>query len=107
MALDAPAELRRQLFGRSVVFHLRDGKPEYRRTLEAFPFVSSVQAIEARLLATVRDPETDNPALVRALVEAGAEVQFVGELRQTLEDVYMALMKGDVGAEHAAPLGEE
>jgi len=93
LALDAPGELRRQLFGRKVVFHLSELKPEYARALEAFPFVSSVQTIDGRLLATVRDPETDNPALVRALVEAGADVQFVGELRQTLEDVYLQLMK--------------
>jgi hypothetical protein len=94
LAVDAPAELRRQLFGRKVVFHLKELKPEYSRALQAFPFVSGVQTVERRLLATVRDPESENPALVRALVEAGAEVQFVGELRQTLEDVYMALMKG-------------
>jgi ABC-2 type transport system ATP-binding protein len=39
------------------------------------------------------DPEKYNPELVRLLVEGGAEIQFVGELRRTLEDVYLTLIK--------------
>ena len=38
-------------------------------------------------------PLGQNPVLVRSLVEAGAEIQFVGELRQTLEDVYLQLVR--------------
>ncbi|HMK07437.1 MAG TPA: ABC transporter ATP-binding protein, partial [Anaerolineales bacterium] len=93
LALDAPATLRSQVFGRTVVFHLRQTAPEHISALQAFPFVSSVRTVDGRLLANVRDPEAENPALVRALVEAGAEIQFVGELRQTLEDVYLRLVR--------------
>jgi ABC-2 type transport system ATP-binding protein len=39
------------------------------------------------------DPEAQNPIIVRKLVEAGADVQFVGELRHSLEDVYLSLIK--------------
>jgi len=38
------------------------------------------------------DPEANNPALIRTLVGAGADVQFVGELRRSLEDVYLQLV---------------
>ena len=41
----------------------------------------------------LEEPERDNPRLIRALVEAGAEIQFVGELRRTLEDVYLRLVE--------------
>jgi hypothetical protein len=37
-------------------------------------------------------PEADNPALIRTLVGAGAEIQFVGEIRHSLEDVYLKLI---------------
>jgi ABC-2 type transport system ATP-binding protein len=103
LALDAPAALRSQLFGRTVVFHLKQTRPEHAAALGTFPFVSSVRIVDGRLLATVRDPEAENPTLVRALVEAGAEIQFVGELRQTLEDVYLRLVKSDAGAKHVVP----
>ena len=34
-----------------------------------------------------------DPEVVRALVKAGADIQFVGELRHSLEDVYLQLVK--------------
>jgi len=93
LALDTPAALRRQLFGRSVVFHLREVLPAHLMCMKALPVVRSVEAIDRRLVVSLEDPERDNPRLIRALVEAGAEIQFVGELRRTLEDVYLRLVE--------------
>jgi len=92
LALDTPAALRRQLFGRSVVFHLREVAPTYADCLRAHPGVSSVEIIDRRLVVGLDDPEGNNPKLIRALVDAGADIQFVGELRRTLEDVYLRLV---------------
>ena len=44
-------------------------------------------------MVTLDNPETRNPEIVRALVGAGADVQFVGELRHSLEEVYLQLVK--------------
>jgi ABC-2 type transport system ATP-binding protein len=93
LALDTPAALRRQLYGRTVVFHLRENRPEFAEAIGAFQWVDSVSSTANKLVVTLDDPETNNPALVRALVEAGAEIQFVGELRRTLEEVYLTLVK--------------
>ncbi len=53
--------------------------------------------VENKILVSVEDPEKNNPAIIRALVEAGADIQFVGELRRRLEDVYLELMKSAEG----------
>jgi ABC-2 type transport system ATP-binding protein len=92
LAVDTPAALRRELFGRTVVFHLQTVEPSYQAALETFPFVKAVEQLDARLLVTVEEPELQNPQLVEALVKAGAQVQFVGEIRRSLEDVYLHLM---------------
>jgi len=92
LALDTPAALRRQLFGRSVVFHLRAMNPAYAERLRALPIVQSVQIIDRKLVVGLEDPESANPQLIRDLIEAGADIQFVGELRRTLEDVYLKLV---------------
>ena len=92
LALDTPAALRRQLFGRSVVFHLRAMDPAYAERVRALPAVQSVQIVDRKLVVGLEDPESANPQLIRALVEAGADIQFVGELRRTLEDVYLKLV---------------
>ncbi len=96
LALDTPTNLRRNLFGRSVVFHLQEARQSFVQKLEQFDFVESAQIAENRLVVNLQDPEENNPALVQALVEAGAKIQFVGELRRRLEDVYLQLMKSEV-----------
>jgi ABC-2 type transport system ATP-binding protein len=95
LALDTPAALRREVFGRKVVFHVAELRPEYEATVAEFPFVDAVESVDARLVVTLNDPEAQNPALVAALVNAGAQVQFVGEIRKSLEDVYLHLVSND------------
>ncbi len=92
LALDTPTALRRKLFGRSVVFHLRQADPVYAQRLAQYDFVQSAEVVDNKILVNLDDPEAYNPEMVRALVEAGAEIQFVGELRQRLEDVYLQLV---------------
>jgi ABC-2 type transport system ATP-binding protein len=100
LALDAPGELRRKIFGRKVVFHLTEAKPALENALKKHQFVTEIQVVENKILASVEDPESQNPELIRALVEAGAEVQFVGELRRRLEDVYLELIQANEDKKH-------
>ena len=93
LVVDTPARLRSQLFGRKVVFHLKGSDEKLAQTISALPFVHEAKAIDNKLLVTLDDPEAHNPEIIRALVGAGADVQFVGELRHSLEDVYLRLMQ--------------
>jgi ABC-2 type transport system ATP-binding protein len=97
LALDTPAALRRQLFGRSVVFHLAQEGERFAPVIEALPFVRSTQAVENKLVTHLAAPDEQNPVIVRALVEAGADIRFVGELRRSLEDVYLQLIGDEKG----------
>ena len=47
------------------------------------------------MVVGLTDPEKQNPVLVKKLVEAGAGIQFVGELKHSLEDVYLQLIHDD------------
>jgi len=93
LALDTPTALRRRLFGRKVVFHLGNITSRLVDTVEGFDFVQSVHVVDDKLVIALDDPERRNPEIIRALVEAGAEIQFVGELRRRLDDVYLQLMR--------------
>jgi ABC-2 type transport system ATP-binding protein len=92
ITVDTPQALRQQLYGRKVVIHLRSVNPEWVETLRRLDFVKQVQVVENRLLISLEKPEEQNPVLVRELVQQGAEIQFVGELRHSLEDVYLNLI---------------
>jgi ABC-2 type transport system ATP-binding protein len=92
LVVDSPERLRQQVFGRKVVFHLRTVDPGLVERVAALPFVEQAQCVDQRLLVTLDDPEAHNPEIVRLLVEAGADIQFVGELRHSLEEVYLSLV---------------
>jgi ABC-2 type transport system ATP-binding protein len=88
-----PSALRDEMYGRRTVIHLAN----YREGLEDridLPFVRGIEVVDGKLLVSLDDPDADNPALVRRLVELGAEIQFVNELRVSLEDMYLDLMEG-------------
>jgi ABC-2 type transport system ATP-binding protein len=97
LVLDTPQNLRRRLYGRQVVFHLRQASAPLVELIRALPFARDVQTVESatgpKIVVGLDDPETLNPIIVRKLVEAGADVQFVGELRHSLEDVYLSLIQ--------------
>jgi ABC-2 type transport system ATP-binding protein len=93
LVVDTPSQLRSQVFGRKVVFHLSRMDDSFAAKVGAMPFVREARAMDGKLLVTLDDPERYNPDLIRLLVNAGADVQFVGELRHSLEDVYLQLVK--------------
>lgn len=87
--VDTPANLRRQLYGRQVVFHLKQVEANWVEVVKGNAFVADVQTVDNKIVARIEDPENQNPAIVRQLVQAGADVQFVGELRHSLEEIYL------------------
>jgi ABC-2 type transport system ATP-binding protein len=93
--IDTPQGLRQQLYGRQVVFHLAEPAASYQPTLQNLPYLNRLEAVENKLVVALDDPETHNPELIRLLVNAGANIQFVGELRHSLEDIYLRLVNDD------------
>ncbi len=92
LVVDTPANLRRGAFGRRVVVHLRGDAASFVDAVSRLPFIDGCEAHANKLVCTLNDPEQHNPALVRRLVGLGADIQFVGELRRSLEDVYLHLV---------------
>ncbi len=91
--LDTPEGLRKQLYGRQVVFHLAETAVSGLPVLQDLPYIKKIEAIENKLLIAVDDPEQHNPEMIRLLVENGQNIQFVGELRHSLEEIYLQLIK--------------
>lgn len=93
ITVDTPQDLRIRLFGRRSVFHLRSLDPNWIPSIRAVSGVKEVQSLDNRLLIQLDNPEEQNPAIIRKLVELNADIQFVGELRHSLEDIYMEMIK--------------
>jgi len=95
LALDKPSALREQLFGRKVVFHLANATPEMCAVVQALPDVKALEQIENKLLLSLDEPEKMNPVITRALVDEGADILFIGEIKQSLERVYLEMIRSE------------
>jgi ABC-2 type transport system ATP-binding protein len=91
--VDSPANLRRSLYGRRVVIHLASVTEPVRTAVSGLPFVKEMQQMDNTLVVSLDSPEEQNPILVERIVAAGGAVQFVNELRHSLEDIYFSLIE--------------
>ena len=92
LSLDSPAKLRESLFGRKVVFHLKEMKESFIAQIGTIPDLGKLEVVDNKVIVSMRNPEESNPLIIKKLVEAGAEVQFVGEIRHSLEQVYLEMV---------------
>jgi ABC-2 type transport system ATP-binding protein len=90
--VDTPGRMKTAVFGRQVEFRLRQVEPSLLEMIQRFGFVRQAAFENGRLIVGLDNPEEFNPILVKALVEAGLAVQFVSEVRHSLEDVYFSLI---------------
>ena len=97
LSLDTPANLRKQLFGRKVVFHLREVNPIWVEEVSKLDGISHVEIVENKLVVSMQDPEQSNPIIIQYLVGVGAQILFVGELRHSLEQIYLEMVKTSQG----------
>ena len=82
-----------KLYGREVVFELSRLKASFVKALRQNTYVKVVESQENELRVTLDDPAKRNPELIRQLLDLGAEIQFVRESQQSLEDVYLDLVQ--------------
>jgi len=93
LVLDSPAALRTSVFGRKVVIHLQSANESLAGAVRRLGFVTDVKVVDNKLVVKLDDPDLHNPDMIRALVEANADIQFIGELRNSLEEVYLQLVR--------------
>ncbi len=92
LSVDTPSHLKDKLYGRQVQVRLRKADKEIVDSLRSLDFASNIEVHGNIVTLSVSSPEQDNPDLVRALVKAGADVQFISESSRSLEEVYFNIM---------------
>jgi ABC-2 type transport system ATP-binding protein len=93
IALDSPKNLERSLYNRRTIVHLKNMPESVTAAVERLSVVKGFRVQDNKLILNIDNPEEENPQVVRAIVEAGGNIQYVTELRSTLEDVYLKLIR--------------
>ena len=94
LAIGSPKDLARRYWGRTTVVELAASDPAYVDIVRGLDFASNVRVEDERILVDLDDPEIRNPVIVERLTRAGAKIEYVTELKRSLEDVYMKLIGG-------------
>jgi ABC-2 type transport system ATP-binding protein len=95
--VDSPANLRRSLYGRRVAVQLTAITQPVRDAVKSLPFVKNLQETDNTMLVSLDNPEEQNPALIERMVAAGGAIQFVNEVRHSLEEIYFTLLEEEGG----------
>ncbi len=93
ITVDSPRNLELSLYKRKTIVHLQSVPEAVLSAVQKLSVVKAVRVSENKLVLDMDDPERDNPVVVRAVVQAGGNIQYVSELRSTLEDVYLKLVR--------------
>lgn len=121
LRVGTPRDLQRSLYGRHVEVKIGNALPdfggEFRSSegltmndfaisIALLPGVGDVVVVEDSLLIAMLDPDYATPAVVRALVSQGADIQRVAEVERTLEMAYLDLVSRPEFLEEPMQLAE-
>lgn len=95
--VDTPENLRRRMYGRHIVIRMRSVSDAHVEAVKRLAFARGVERNSDLLQIALDDPDAMTPAVVRALVQAGGEIQAVSEEKHSLEEVYLNLVGNNGG----------
>lgn len=93
LVADNPRSLKQKMFKRTVVFHLKSSENVDIKEIESLSFVRDASVKDGRLVLNLDSPEDNDPEIVELLVKRGVKIQFIGEIRHSLEDVYLTIVE--------------
>jgi len=94
ITIGSPQELRNSLSGRKVKVQLQHVDNAIISSVKKMGYqIGEVTANS--IIVNLKDPEEENPAILRTVQGAGGNVVFVTEVGSSLEDVYLKLVKGE------------
>jgi ABC-2 type transport system ATP-binding protein len=93
IAIDSPKNLERSLYNRKTIVHMEAITNEVLAAVKNLNSVKNVRSSDSKLILDMDNPEKDNPELIRTIIAANGNIQYVTELKSTLEDVYLKLIR--------------
>ena len=95
LRLGTPANLRIGMFGTGTQVRVVGDATHWIDIVRVLPFVHDTHAEDEVLSVSLDHPDDQNPALVQALVNAGAQIRAVEPISHSLEEVYLELVENE------------
>ena len=72
-----------------------DDADRYVKLLEGASGVKTIHTEKNRATIVIEKPETSNPLIIKKLIDSGAGILYFNEVKATLEEIYLDLIKGE------------
>ena len=92
LAVDTPQRLIQSLGSKKTVIQLEQVNNTIVRAVEKLES-GKVEVTRNKLFIEVKDPEKENPDILKAIINAGGRVQLVSDVSPTLEDAYLKFVR--------------
>ena len=89
------SELQNSDKNKRVEIIFKDNALRYTELLKEFKEVKDIQTNNNRVLALVEKPEITNPLIIKKLIDNGAGIIYFNEIKATLEEIYLDLIKNE------------
>jgi ABC-2 type transport system ATP-binding protein len=86
------SQIRSELSGNVVTIRFCTSAEPWLAIVQHLEYAKEATVAESVLRANLTNPQRDTPRLVRALVEAGAQLYAVEPARKSLEEIYLQLL---------------
>jgi ABC-2 type transport system ATP-binding protein len=106
LRLGSPRELEREVERHRLAVRMAGRPEEFVEVVRALPAVREAEVTDGELVVVLDELDRDAPPVVRALVEAGAEIQRVAGLDSALEAAYLAILNEEEMASAALEGGD-
>jgi len=63
--------------------------------LEEIKEIDSIETDKNKATLLVEKPEDSNPVIVKKLINSGAQIIYFNEVKATLEEIYLNLIKNE------------
>ena len=86
-------ELQKNRKGKKIEILLKDNSSKYLDLIKHFKEIIYIKTDKNKISLSLENPELINPIIIKKLVEAGAEILYFNEIKASLEEIYLELIK--------------
>src|SRR4030042_2255669 len=87
-------ELQKNKKEKKIEIVFKDNAQKYIDLLKTFKEIGSLEAKENKVSFSLENPEILNPKIIKLLVDNGSEIVYFNEIKASLEEIYLDLIRG-------------
>jgi ABC-2 type transport system ATP-binding protein len=79
--------------GTRIEIVLKENAESFSGTIEKIPEITSIETTGEKINLVLENPRKVNPIIIKLLIEAGAEIIYFNEIKASLEEIYLDLIR--------------